>query len=132
MYIQSRDAGADCCRRLCHSPQADAAYDPVRSLLALAPPRGAPRDDFAAAVLRGLTSAAGGGGRAGGYDLLHSLLRRLAAAAPPGDSEYDPLLGLLRSARLATVRAQQAGGGPGRSSCRVPRGMACGCCAASR
>ncbi len=87
--------------------QGNGRFDPVRDLLKLAPPRGLPRNDFAASLLRGMTEE-GGEDTGRRFDMVWDLVRSMRATPEglPGTgtgSKYDPVWRLLEEARLEKV-----------------------------
>lgn len=102
-----------CAPPRCCTAQADARYDPVRGLLALAPPRGPARYDFAASLLRGMVEEGqqvqqgAGGGR---FDMVWDLVQGMRAA-PDGRvrAKYDPLWRWLEEARTEQVGEELRG-----------------------
>lgn len=80
--------------------QGNSRYDPVRSLLALAPPSGVPRYDFARSLLRGMAAADTAGGST--FDMAAGLLQSVhdGSVVPTGSSKYDPVWPLLKEATM--------------------------------
>ncbi|PSC69647.1 hypothetical protein C2E20_6901 [Micractinium conductrix] len=82
--------------------QGDGRYDPLRSLLQMAPAKGLPRYNFARSVLRGLAAAEPDAGSRSPFDMAAGLLQRVRAGEllPSGPSRFDPLWSLLHEATL--------------------------------